>query len=69
MNYTCSNQAILSSKFAECCEQPEPFRGECIVNSENDDKPDLSPLPLTRFTEDWSVCQQFSGNQDSFLQE
>ncbi|XP_029332923.1 alpha-fetoprotein-like isoform X2 [Mus caroli] len=69
MSYTCSNQAILSSKFAECCEQPEPFRGECIINSENDDKPDLSPLLLTRFTEDWSVCQQFSSNQDSFLQE
>ncbi|XP_032772148.1 alpha-fetoprotein-like [Rattus rattus] len=69
MNYTCSNQDILSSKFAECCEQPEPFRGECIINSENDDEPNLSPLPLTRFTEDQSVCEKFSGDQDGFLQE
>ncbi|GAB1289829.1 Albumin superfamily member 1 [Apodemus speciosus] len=69
MDYTCSTQAVLSSKFAECCEQPEPFRGECIITSENDDKPDLSPLLLTRFTEDQSVCEQFRGNQDDFLQE
>ncbi|XP_052055283.1 alpha-fetoprotein-like [Apodemus sylvaticus] len=69
MNYTCSHQAVLSSKFAECCELPEPFRGECIITSENDDNPDLSPLLLTRFTEDQSVCEQFSGNQDDFLQE
>nr|XP_021512110.1 alpha-fetoprotein-like [Meriones unguiculatus] len=68
MNYTCSNQAI-SSKFAECCELPEPFRGECIINSENDDKPNLSPLPLRRFTEDHSVCEHFRGQQDDFLQE
>lgn len=68
MNYTCTNQAILSSKFAKCCGLPEPFLGECIINSENDNQPDLSPLPLTRFTEDQSVCEQFSDNQDNFLQ-
>ncbi|OWK13632.1 AFP [Cervus elaphus hippelaphus] len=69
MNYICSKQAILSSKFSPCCELPEPFRGECIINSENDDKPDLSPLPLRRFTEDQSVCKQFTDKQDFFLQE
>ncbi|XP_051054255.1 alpha-fetoprotein [Phodopus roborovskii] len=69
MNYTCSNQAILSSKFAQCCEQPEPFRGECIINSGNDDKPNLSPLSLRRFTEAQSACKQFSDKQDDFLQE
>ncbi|XP_029424368.1 afamin isoform X3 [Nannospalax galili] len=69
MNYTCSHQAILSSKISQCCEQPEPFRGECIINSENDDKPDLSSLPLRRFTEDPSVCKQFTDKQDDFLQE
>ncbi|XP_005068147.1 alpha-fetoprotein [Mesocricetus auratus] len=69
MNYTCSNQAILSSKFAQCCEQPEPFRGECIINSGSDDKPNLSPLSLRRFTEDQSACEQFNNKQDDFLQE
>nr|XP_048281199.1 alpha-fetoprotein-like isoform X3 [Myodes glareolus] len=69
MNYTCSNQAILSSKFAQCCEQPEPFRGECIINSENDDKPSLPSLALRKFTEDQSACKQFSDKQDDFLQE
>ncbi|XP_073898116.1 alpha-fetoprotein-like isoform X5 [Castor canadensis] len=69
MNYTCSKQVTLSSKTTQCCEQPEPFRGECIINLENDDKPNLSPLPLRRFTEDQSVCKQFTGKQDSFLEE
>ncbi|XP_057628877.1 alpha-fetoprotein-like [Chionomys nivalis] len=69
MNYTCSNQAILSSKFALCCEQPEPFRGECIINPKNDDKPNLTSLALRKFTEDQSACKQFSDRQDDFLQE
>uniref|UniRef100_A0A4W2GXU1 Alpha-fetoprotein-like n=1 Tax=Bos indicus x Bos taurus TaxID=30522 RepID=A0A4W2GXU1_BOBOX len=68
MNYICSKQAILSSKFTPCCELPEPFRGECIINSENDNKPDLSSLPRRRFTEDQSVCKQFTDKQDFFLQ-
>ncbi|XP_058922094.1 alpha-fetoprotein-like [Kogia breviceps] len=68
MNYTCSKQATLSSKITPCCELPEPFRGECIINSEND-KPDLSSLPLSRFTEDQFVCKQFTDRQDDFLQE
>lgn len=68
MDYICSKHAILSSKFTPCCEMPEPFRGECIINSENDDKPDLSSLPLRRFTEDQSVCKQFTDKQDFFLQ-
>ncbi|XP_036783389.2 alpha-fetoprotein-like isoform X1 [Manis pentadactyla] len=69
MNYTCSNQSILSSKIAPCCVLTEPFRGECIINSENDDKPDLSCLPISRFTEDQFVCQQFTDKQDDFLHE
>ncbi|XP_036859165.2 alpha-fetoprotein-like isoform X3 [Manis javanica] len=69
MNYICSNQSILSSKIAPCCVLPEPFRGECIINSENDDKPDLSCLPISRFTEDQFVCQQFTDKQDDFLHE
>ncbi|XP_046512717.1 alpha-fetoprotein-like isoform X2 [Equus quagga] len=69
MNYTCSKQALLSSKITPCCELPMPFRGECIINSENDGKPDLSPLPLSRFTEDPFVCKQFTDKQDDFLEE
>ncbi|KAM9237316.1 alpha-fetoprotein-like [Dugong dugon] len=69
MNYTCSKQAILPSRITKCCEQPEPFQGECIITSENDDKPDLSSLPLSRFTEDRFVCKQFTDKQDDFLQE
>ncbi|XP_037057859.1 albumin-like, partial [Peromyscus leucopus] len=38
-------------------------------NSENDDNPNLSSLPLRGLTEDQSACQQFSGHQDNFLQE
>ncbi|XP_006094445.1 alpha-fetoprotein-like [Myotis lucifugus] len=69
MNYTCSKQALLSSKITPCCALPVPFRGECIINSENDNKPHLSSLPLSRFTEDRFVCKQFTDKQDDFLQE
>ncbi|XP_029785496.1 LOW QUALITY PROTEIN: alpha-fetoprotein-like [Suricata suricatta] len=69
MNYTCSRQLILSGKITPCCALPVPFRGECIINSENDDQPDLSSLPLSRFTEDRFVCKQFTEEQDDFLQE
>ncbi|XP_059868364.1 alpha-fetoprotein-like isoform X8 [Delphinus delphis] len=61
-------KATPSSRITPCCELPEPFRGECIINSEND-KPDLSSLPLSRFTEDQFVCKQFTDKQDDFLQE
>ncbi|XP_047421752.1 alpha-fetoprotein-like isoform X2 [Sciurus carolinensis] len=54
MNYTCSKQTVLSSKISQCCELPVPFRGECIINSENEDKPDLSSLPLSRFLYEYS---------------
>nr|KAF6385889.1 alpha fetoprotein [Myotis myotis] len=69
MNYTCSTQALLSSKITPCCALPVPFRGECIINSENDNKPHLSSLPLSRFTEARFVCKQFTDKQDDFLQE
>ncbi|XP_006143040.1 alpha-fetoprotein [Tupaia chinensis] len=68
MSYICSNQAMLSSKITQCCEQPAPFRGECIINSEND-RPALSSLPLSRFTEDPFVCKHFADKEDDFLQE
>ncbi|XP_037386128.1 alpha-fetoprotein-like [Talpa occidentalis] len=69
MNYTCSKQTILSSKIAGCCELPVPFQGECIINSKNDDKPELSSLPLSRFTEDQFVCEQLAERPDHFLQK
>ncbi|XP_054447506.1 alpha-fetoprotein-like isoform X2 [Pteronotus mesoamericanus] len=69
MNYTCSKQTVLSGKIASCCALPVPFRGECIISSENDNRPALSSLPLSRFTEDQFVCKQFTDKQDDFLQE
>ncbi|XP_043428422.1 alpha-fetoprotein-like isoform X1 [Prionailurus bengalensis] len=69
MNDICSKQSTLSSKITPCCALSVPFRGECIINSENDDKPDLSSLPLSRFTEDRFVCKQFIDKQDDLLPE
>ncbi|KAM5339583.1 LOW QUALITY PROTEIN: alpha-fetoprotein-like [Glossophaga mutica] len=68
VNYTCSKQATLSSRIAPCCVLPAPFGGECIINSETDNKR-LSPLPLSWFMEDQFVCKQFTDKQDDFLQE
>lgn len=44
MSYICSQQDILSSKIAECCKLPTLELGYCIINAENDDRPEgLSP--------------------------
>lgn len=58
MDYICSKTGYsIYANSLHAVGMPEPFRGECIINSENDDKPDLSSLPLRRFTEDQSVCK------------
>uniref|UniRef100_A0A8C4UW72 Albumin domain-containing protein n=1 Tax=Falco tinnunculus TaxID=100819 RepID=A0A8C4UW72_FALTI len=67
LHYVCANQDILSSKIKKCCEKPLLQRSECIVNAENDDKPeDLSPH-IREFIEDKGICERFAQEKDTHL--
>ncbi|XP_006898509.1 PREDICTED: alpha-fetoprotein [Elephantulus edwardii] len=67
MSYICSHQDFLSSKIAECCKLPTLQRGHCIIQAENDDKPEgLSPN-LNNFLGDRDFNQFSSEEKDSFL--
>ncbi|XP_065592858.1 alpha-fetoprotein-like [Cyrtonyx montezumae] len=67
LHYVCTNPDIISSKIKKCCEKPLLQRSECIVNAENDDKPeDLSPQ-VREFIEDKGVCERFAQEKDTHL--
>ncbi|XP_044537530.1 afamin [Gracilinanus agilis] len=69
INYICSKPDSISSKIRDCCQLTIPQRGECIINSENDDKPkDLSPR-AERFTEGDDVCQRLHEDKENFQTE
>ncbi|XP_057267614.1 alpha-fetoprotein-like [Pezoporus wallicus] len=67
LHYVCTNQDILSSKIKQCCEKPLLQRSECIVNTENNDRPaDLSPH-VREFIEDKGICERFAQEKDTHL--
>ncbi|XP_051054143.1 afamin [Phodopus roborovskii] len=69
MNHICSKQDFISSKIKECCEKKMPERGDCIINTNKEDKPeDLSPRE-PKFTDSQNVCQERDSNQDGLLIE
>ncbi|NXC47516.1 FETA protein, partial [Penelope pileata] len=67
LHYVCTNQDILSSKIKKCCEKPLLQRSECIVNAENDDKPENLSPHVREFIEDKGVCERFAQQKDSHL--
>ncbi|XP_053437599.1 afamin [Nycticebus coucang] len=69
MNHICSKQESISSKIKECCEKEILERGECIINSNKDDRPkDLSPGEA-KFTDSENVCQGRDADPDNFFAE
>nr|XP_010592447.1 alpha-fetoprotein isoform X2 [Loxodonta africana] len=67
MSYICSQQDALSSKIAECCKLPTLELAHCIIQAENDDKPEgLSPN-INRFLGDRDFNQFSSLEKDIFL--
>ncbi|KAM9237747.1 afamin-like [Dugong dugon] len=69
MSHVCTKQDSISRKVKECCEKKIPERGECIINSENDEKPkDLSPREA-KFIDSKDVCQHRDADPENFLAE
>lgn len=69
MSHICSKQDSISSKIKECCEKKIPQRGECIIYSNKDDRPnDLSPREA-KFTESENVCEERDADPETFLAE
>uniref|UniRef100_A0A8D1VE57 Afamin n=2 Tax=Sus scrofa TaxID=9823 RepID=A0A8D1VE57_PIG len=69
MSHICSKQDSISSKIKECCEKKIPERGECIIYSNKDDRPnDLSPREA-KFTESENVCEERDADPETFLAE
>ncbi|KAM9237794.1 alpha-fetoprotein-like [Dugong dugon] len=67
MSYICSQQDALSSKIAECCKLHPLELAHCIIQAENDDKPEgLSPN-VNRFLGDRDFNQFSSLEKDIFM--
>ncbi|XP_072192013.1 alpha-fetoprotein-like [Excalfactoria chinensis] len=67
LHYVCTNHDVISSKIKKCCEKPLLQRSECIINTENDDKPaNLSPQ-VREFIEDKGICERFAQEKDTHL--
>ncbi|KAL2780405.1 afamin precursor [Daubentonia madagascariensis] len=69
MNHICSKQESISSKIKECCEKKIPERGECIINSNKDDRPKDLSLREAKFTDSENICQERDIDPDNFFAE
>ncbi|XP_032697799.1 afamin [Lontra canadensis] len=69
MSHICSKQDSISSKIKECCEKKIPERGECIIVSNKDDRPEDLALREAKFTESENVCEERDANQTIFMAE
>ncbi|XP_054342296.1 afamin [Pongo pygmaeus] len=67
MNHICSKQDSISSKIKECCEKKIPERGQCIINSNKDDRPKDLSLREAKFTDSENVCQERDADRDTFF--
>nr|XP_010340892.1 alpha-fetoprotein [Saimiri boliviensis boliviensis] len=67
ISYICSQEDTLSNKITECCKLTPLERGHCVINAENDEKPEgLSPN-LNRFLGDKDFNQFSSEEKNIFL--
>ncbi|XP_007126315.1 afamin isoform X1 [Physeter macrocephalus] len=69
VSHICSKQDSISSKIKECCEKKIPERGECIIYSNKDDRPNNLPLREAKFTESENVCEERDADQENFMAE
>lgn len=69
VSHICSKQDSISSKIKQCCEKKIQERGECILNSNKDDKPkDLSSREA-KFTDNENLCEERNTDPDTFFAE
>lgn len=69
MSHICSKQDSISSKIKECCKKKIPERGECIIASNKDNRPEDLGLREAKFTESENVCEERDANQTIFMAE
>ncbi|XP_006212589.1 afamin [Vicugna pacos] len=69
MSHICSKQDSISSKIKGCCEKKIPERGECIIYSNKDDRPNDLSLRETKFTESNNVCEERNADRGNFKTE
>ncbi|XP_036102183.1 afamin [Molossus molossus] len=67
MSHICLKQDSISSKIKECCEKQIPERGECIIHSYKDDRPEDLSLREAKFTENKNVCEERNADQHIFM--
>ncbi|XP_068831390.1 afamin isoform X3 [Capricornis sumatraensis] len=69
MSHICSKQDSISSKIKDCCEKNIPERGECIIYSNKDDRPNDLSLREAKFIESDNVCEKRDADQANFMAE
>ncbi|KAB0354208.1 hypothetical protein FD755_022746 [Muntiacus reevesi] len=69
MSHICSKQDSISSKIKDCCEKKIPERGECIIYSNKDDRPNDLSLREAKFIESDNVCEKRDADQANFMAE
>ncbi|XP_045713629.1 afamin isoform X2 [Phyllostomus hastatus] len=67
MSHICSKQDSISNNIKKCCEKKIPERGECIINSNKDDRPNDLSLKESKFTENEHLCEERKADQDIFM--
>lgn len=67
MSHICSKQDSISNNIKKCCEKKLPERGECIINSNKDDRPNDLSLNEPKFTENEHLCEERKADQDIFM--
>ncbi|XP_062054680.1 afamin isoform X1 [Lepus europaeus] len=67
MSHICSKQDSISSKIKECCEKKIPERGECIINSNKDDRPKDLSLREAKLTDNENLCEERDTDPDNFF--
>ena len=69
MSHICSKQDSISSKIKDCCEKNIQVRGECIIYSNKDDRPNDLSLREAKFIESDNVCEKRDADQANFMAE
>lgn len=67
IKYMCEHQDSISNKLKACCDKPLLEKSHCILEMENDEKPDDLPSLTDDYVEDKEVCKNYKEAKDVFL--
>lgn len=63
----CEHQDSISDKLKACCDKPLLEKSHCILEMENDEKPNDLPSLTDNYVEDKEVCKNYKEAKDVFL--